>query len=153
VGILNKLFGRKYAYDDDGEVIGEKRRNDGTIVTGHALGKPVVWIGTEEELRSETRLRKRAEEPLPEEDEQIARRLYDLLSEPTTNSGYGGKIRELRGIRMAPSVLEEIREIGESLYVQGGMEKTELIAHRVRAFGRSIRLLNACWAGIGDWYD
>lgn len=86
-----------------------------------------------------------------DEEEKMARRLRDLLATPSTGIGYRGRVRQLHGITLPPAVLEEIRDIGESLYAEEGMEATLNMANKVRALGGSTRMLEACWEGIGDW--
>ncbi len=90
------------------------------------------------DLRSsaEIEIEKRARSPLAGPTEEVAKRLVGLLTQ-TTQKG--------------DEAYRSIRQAGEQLNSEGGIERMREVGYRVMALGGKARLLEVIWDRIGQW--
>ena len=112
---MRRLFGKRDDEVDDSP--------------GSGLG---IDLRDDEELEIE----RKAKKPLRGDDESLAKRLCNLLSQSKAYED---------------TPYKEIRRIGEQLNSRGGLARMKMVCYRVGALGGKARLLESYWDNIGEW--
>lgn len=130
MGWLGRLFGRKGAGDrtsggsglDDAGPDGRRMQEPREF-----MGKPMIDMRPDWEVR----MADEVHSDLGGEDEQYAQKLCELLRSRDEGAA---------------------REIGETLYANGGHKRMVRVCLRVKALGGDARTLERyAWDGVGEW--
>jgi hypothetical protein len=85
-----------------------------------------------------------AQSPILSDDEQISRRVAELVEQGADQ--YTAK--EMEGLARTRA---ELKEIGQHLVKNGGHARMQRVYYQVEALGARAGLIDIYWDGIGEW--